>query len=177
MAANYSADVLICGAGPAGLTLAIELARRGVSFHLIDRMAAPFHGSRGKGIQPRSLEIFADLDILERLIAAGGPYPLAREYRRDGSRRESAFMEHADPTPGEPYPLTWMVPQFMTERALRERLLELGRRPVFGNTLVGLQQDGDAVSARLTTERGHEVARVRYLVGADGGGSFVRRAL
>src|SRR5271154_5827550 len=45
--------VLIVGAGPTGLTLAIDLARRGVSFRLIEAEAAPFAGSRGKGLQPR----------------------------------------------------------------------------------------------------------------------------
>ena len=177
MAASHSADVLICGAGPAGLTLAIELARRGLSLRLIDRMAGPFPGSRGKGIQPRTLEVFEDLGILDRLVAAGGPYPLAREYRRDGSRRERTFIEHAAPAPDEPYPMTWLVPQFVTESALRERLLELGHRPTFGCELVEFAQDGDAVSARLASRHGDELVRVRYLVGADGGSSCVRRAL
>ena len=177
MAADYDFDVLICGAGPAGLTLAIELARRGISHRLIDRMAGPFHGSRGKGVQPRTLEIFEDLGILDRLLSAGGPYPLARQHHPDGSQSESAAMEPAEPTPSEPYPMTWLAPQFATERALRERLLELGHRPTFGCTLVDLTQTGGIVSARLATEGGEEVVRVRYLVGADGGGSLVRRAL
>lgn len=46
----FDTDVLICGAGAAGLTLAIDLARRGVSFRLIDKLDGPFAGSRGKGI-------------------------------------------------------------------------------------------------------------------------------
>lgn len=54
-------DVLICGAGVTGLTLAIELARHGVSFRLIEKRTTPFIGSRGKGIQPRTQEIFEDL--------------------------------------------------------------------------------------------------------------------
>lgn len=177
MAADYDFDVLICGAGPAGLTLAIELARRGISYLLIDRMSTPFHGSRGKGVQPRTLEIFEDLGILERLLAAGAPYPLVRQHHPDGSCSESAAMEHAPPTPAEPYPMTWLVPQSGTEAALRERLLELGQRPAFGCKLVGLTQAGDTVSARLATGAAEEVVRVRYLVGADGGGSFVRRTL
>ena len=57
-------DVLICGAGAAGLTLAVELARRGAAFRLIDAAAQPFAGSRGKGIQPRSLEVFEDLGVV-----------------------------------------------------------------------------------------------------------------
>ncbi len=68
-------DVLICGAGASGLTLAIELARRGVSFRLVEQKETPFHGSRGKGLQPRTLEVFEDLGILERIVAAGGPIP------------------------------------------------------------------------------------------------------
>ena len=65
-----STDVLICGAGAAGLTMAIDLARRGVRFVLIDKLPSSFQGSRGKGIQPRTQEIFEDLGILDRAMAA-----------------------------------------------------------------------------------------------------------
>jgi 2-polyprenyl-6-methoxyphenol hydroxylase-like FAD-dependent oxidoreductase len=58
MAQRDITDVLICGAGAAGLTLAVDLARRGVNFRLIEKLADPFRGSRGKGIQPRTLEVF-----------------------------------------------------------------------------------------------------------------------
>lgn len=64
-------DVLICGAGAAGLTLAIDLARRGITLRLIEKSPQPFHGSRGKGIQPRSQEVFEDLGVLDRLVAMG----------------------------------------------------------------------------------------------------------
>jgi 2-polyprenyl-6-methoxyphenol hydroxylase-like FAD-dependent oxidoreductase len=85
MAENLAPEVLICGAGAAGLTLAIDLARRGVSFRLIEKMDDPFRGSRGKGIQPRTQEIFEDLGIIDRIVAIGGLYPPQREYRDDGS--------------------------------------------------------------------------------------------
>ena len=62
---DFATDVLICGAGVADLTLAIDLARRGISFRLIEKQPNPFHGSRGKGIQPRSQEIFEDLGLLD----------------------------------------------------------------------------------------------------------------
>nr|WP_166799485.1 FAD-dependent monooxygenase [Paraburkholderia dipogonis] len=75
MTERLTADVLICGAGAAGLTLAIDLARRGISFRLIEKAVNPFRGSRGKGIQPRTQEIFEDLGILDRIVAAGGVYP------------------------------------------------------------------------------------------------------
>jgi 2-polyprenyl-6-methoxyphenol hydroxylase-like FAD-dependent oxidoreductase len=52
MPKQTATDVLICGAGTAGLSLAIDLARRGVDFRLIEKAETPFQGSRGKGIQP-----------------------------------------------------------------------------------------------------------------------------
>jgi len=70
MTNDSEVSVLICGAGTAGLTLAIDLARRGVSFRLIDKLEEPFRGSRGKGIQPRTQEVFEDLGILDRIVAA-----------------------------------------------------------------------------------------------------------
>ena len=57
MPTDSNTDILICGAGAAGLTLAIELARRGVDFRLVEMLDEPFRGSRGKGIQPRTQEV------------------------------------------------------------------------------------------------------------------------
>jgi 2-polyprenyl-6-methoxyphenol hydroxylase-like FAD-dependent oxidoreductase len=174
---DFAADVLISGAGAAGLALAIELARRGVSFRLIEKSEAPFHGSRGKGLQPRTQEIFEDLGIIDRIVAVGGLYPPQREYGSDGSFTDSAIVEHHEPTAAEPYHIPLMVPQFLTERVMRERLLELGCRVDYGCELIGLTQDDDGVVARLAHRGGEETIRVRYLVGADGGRSFVRHAL
>lgn len=173
----FTADVLICGAGAAGLTLAIELARRGVSFRLIEKKDGPFHGSRGKGIQPRTQEIFEDLGILDRIVAAGGPYPPERKYQGDGSFIDTEIMERIAPTPAEPYQMALMIPQFLTEGLMRERLRELGQRVEFGCELTGFAQDEDGVTARLSGSNGEETIRVRYLVGADGGRGFVRHAL
>src|SRR5262249_26725632 len=149
MTNDFAADVLICGAGAAGLTLAIELARRGVSFRLIDKMDGPFQGSRGKGIQPRTQEIFEDLGILDRIVAVGGVYPPQREYREDGSYSESDVIEHVEPPPSEPYHIPLMVPQFLTEHVMRERLFELGHQVEFGCELVGFEQDNDSVTVQL----------------------------
>jgi 2-polyprenyl-6-methoxyphenol hydroxylase-like FAD-dependent oxidoreductase len=177
MARDFTTDVLICGAGAAGLTLAVELARRGVHFRLIEKLADPFGGSRGKGIQPRTLEVFEDLGILDRVVASGGPYPPQRTYRDDGSHEDTPLVEVSDPTPREPYQVPWMVPQFLTEAALRERLTELGHRPEFGCELTGLQQDAEGVTVAIAGVKGEEAVAVRYLVGTDGGRSFVRHAL
>jgi 2-polyprenyl-6-methoxyphenol hydroxylase-like FAD-dependent oxidoreductase len=175
--AVWSTDVLIVGAGAAGLTLAIELARRDVAFRLIDKMDGPFRGSRGKGIQPRSQEVFEDLGILDRIVAAGGEYPPQREYRDDGTYEESLMMEHQDPTPDEPYHIPLLIPQFLTEARMRERLAELGHWPEFGCELKGFEQDAEGVTARIVGPSGEERVRARYLVGTDGGRSFVRYAL
>src|SRR5262245_44383104 len=98
MTTGYTTDVLICGAGAAGLALAIDLARRGVRFQVIDKIAEPFRGSRGKGIQPRTQEIFEDLGILDRIVALGGVYPPQRKYRSDASEVESNVMEAREST-------------------------------------------------------------------------------
>src|SRR5690606_8187914 len=112
-------DVLVCGAGAAGLTLAIELARRGVRFALIEKLASPFSGSRGKGIQPRTQEVFEDMGILDRTMAAGGIYPTVRRYANDGSHVDQEVTSAVEPTPAEPYPFPLMVPQFKTEAVMR----------------------------------------------------------
>jgi 2-polyprenyl-6-methoxyphenol hydroxylase-like FAD-dependent oxidoreductase len=177
MCETYSTDVLICGAGAAGLTLAIDLARRGVGFRLIDKINGPFQGARGKAIQPRSQEVFEDLAIVDRVVASGGPYPPQRTYRDDGSYQESLIMEQRDPTPAEPYAIAIMVPQFLTEAVMRERLAELGQRPEYAVELEAFVQDTQGVTARVRGPEGVMSLRTRYLVGADGGGSEIRRAI
>ncbi|WP_425149431.1 FAD-dependent oxidoreductase [Candidatus Binatus sp.] len=174
---ELTAEVLIAGAGAAGLTLAIDLARRNVAFRLIDKLPSPFAGSRGKGIQPRSQEVFEDLGVIDRLVAVGGTYPPQREYRENGSYQDSPLMEQHEARPDEPYLIQLMVPQFLTEAVLRERLAELGHRPHFGCELTAFEQDADGVTAHVMSTDGEETVRVGYLVGMDGGRSYVRHAL
>jgi 2-polyprenyl-6-methoxyphenol hydroxylase-like FAD-dependent oxidoreductase len=176
MTLTTDTDVIICGTGAAGLTLAIDLARRNVAFLLIDKAPHPFIGSRGKGIQPRSQEVFEDLGVIDRIVASGGEYPVQRIYTDQGPI-DRAGVELSEPTPEEPYQIPLLVPQFLTERRLRERLAELGHAPHYGHELVGFDQDADGVSARIATPDGERTVRSRYLVGADGGSSFVRKAL
>ncbi|MGD0142750.1 MAG: FAD-dependent oxidoreductase [Rhizomicrobium sp.] len=177
MTKSFTTDVLVCGAGAAGLTLAIDLARRGVAFRLIEKMPVPFAGSRGKGIQPRSQEVFEDLGVIDRLVAAGGAYPPQRSYRADGTYEDEDIFELGKPTPAEPYQIPLMVPQFLTEAVLRERLAELGHRPAFGCELTAFTQDKHGITATVADMKGKPAIRARYLVGADGGRSFVRRTL
>ncbi|MBB5130324.1 2-polyprenyl-6-methoxyphenol hydroxylase-like FAD-dependent oxidoreductase [Thermocatellispora tengchongensis] len=168
--------MIICGSGAAGLTLAIDLARRQVGFRLIDKAPRPFAGSRGKGIQPRTQEVFEDLGVIDRIVASGGEYPLMRVYTEDGPVDKAAGVL-PDPTPDEPYHMALLVPQFLTERRLRERLAELGHAPEYGHELVGFDQDADGVTALIATPGGERTLRAKYLIGADGGSSFVRKTL
>ncbi len=177
MRQQLTTDVLVVGAGAAGLTMAIDLARRNVAFHLIDKLPSPFGGSRGKGIQPRSQEVFEDLGVIDRLVAVGGTYPPQREYRDDGTYEDSPTTEQLEATPDEPYLIPLMVPQFLTEAVLRERLAELGHRPYFGCELTAFEQDAEGVTAHVMSADGEEIVRARYLVGMDGGRSYVRHAL
>lgn len=118
--------VLIVGAGPTGLTLACELARSGVAFRLIESCAGPQPGSRGKGIQPRTLEVFEDLGIIDRVIAHGRMGIPIRSTAPDGQAtvagNEVALKDRAD----VPYPTALVTPQWRIEEALRLRLAELG---------------------------------------------------
>ncbi|HVI97610.1 MAG TPA: FAD-dependent monooxygenase [Sphingomonas sp.] len=169
-------DVLICGAGAAGLTLAIDLARRGVRFRLIDKLAAPFTGSRGKGIQPRTLEVFEDIGILDRVAATGSAYPPLRTYRADGSYEDMQIAAGA-PTTAEPYRTPLLVPQNRTEAAMRARLAEFGSAPDYGHELIDVVQRAQNVTAAISGPHGVESVTCRYLVGTDGGRSRVRQLL
>jgi len=166
--------VLIAGAGPTGLTLAIDLARRGIGVRLIDKAADYFKGSRGDGLQPRTLEVFDDLGVIDRVLEQGRPMPVMRISiggRFVGERRMS---EPVDPTPDVPYPNPWMLGQSRTEAILRDRLEDFGVKVELGTELTSFSQTDDVVIAGLSTG---ETVEVDYLVGADGGRSFVRKSL
>jgi 2-polyprenyl-6-methoxyphenol hydroxylase-like FAD-dependent oxidoreductase len=105
----YDADILIVGAGPTGLTLAIELARRSIAFRLVDAAEIPFAGSRGKGIQPRTLEVFHDLGIVERILDIGMPYPGVRVHLGPLSLPLGPLGGRHQATEAVPYPNLWLA--------------------------------------------------------------------
>jgi 2-polyprenyl-6-methoxyphenol hydroxylase-like FAD-dependent oxidoreductase len=170
----YDTQVMIVGAGPTGLTLGVELARRSVSFRLIDAGEGPFRGSRGKGIQPRTLEVFEDLGIIRAILKAGVPYPGFRVHIGPLSLRLGPMGGRKQATEDVPYPNLWLLPQYRTEQILRERLAQLGAQVEFGTAFECVSPDNRGVRIQLSSG---ELVTAEYLVGCDGGHSAVRKAL
>ncbi|MBB5119650.1 FAD-dependent monooxygenase [Streptomyces eurocidicus] len=171
-------EVLIAGAGPTGLVLAIDLARRGIRHRVVERSERGFPGSRGTGIQPRTLEVLDDLGAVAALQEAGGPCPPVQIWDGPERVRERDLVHRAEPGPATPYPELLMLPQWRTVEVLYGRLEELGGEVDFGTEMTGFGQDADGVTATLRRSDGsEETVRAEYLVAADGGRSTVRKAL
>lgn len=166
--------VLIVGAGPTGLTLACGCARNGISFRLIDASPEPQAGSRGKGVQPRTLEVFDNLGIVDRVIANGWIGMPIRSIGPDGQVRSSG-TETVGPTPDIPFPTSLITPEWRIEEALRLRLVELGGVVEFGASLRFFVQNDEAVSAMVVRPGETGTITARWLVGCDGGHSTVRK--
>jgi 2-polyprenyl-6-methoxyphenol hydroxylase-like FAD-dependent oxidoreductase len=164
-------DVVIAGAGPTGLVLACILADRGIPFVLLDRLAEGANTSRAAVVHARTLEVLEQLNVTDRLRAAGHIVP--RFCLRDRDRTLAAVRFDQLPTR---YPYTLMVPQQITEAILLERLRKSGgdvHRPFVVSVV---QQDDDGVSVTVTDEGGAaQSIRAKYLVGADGMHSTVRQ--
>jgi 2-polyprenyl-6-methoxyphenol hydroxylase-like FAD-dependent oxidoreductase len=167
-------QVLIAGAGPTGLTLACELARRGVPFRLVEAASGPQRGSRGKGLQPRTLEAFDDLGIVGRVLAHGRMAMPVRSTGPDGLVTLSG-VEEQPVRPDIPYPASLITPEWRVEEALRERLAELGGAVEFGTALMGFEQSDASVSAVVVKDGETETITAHWLVGCDGGHSVVRK--
>ena len=169
--------VLIVGAGPTGLTLACDLARRKVSFRIIDKAPEYFAGSRGKGLQPRSLEVLDDLGVVDQVLANGRFHLPFRGYDGATVLGDHDMHEGRVPTPDMPYASPLIIPQWRVEEILRNRLAEYGAGVELATELTGFEENGDGVIATLVHSGRTEQVISRYLVGADGGHSFVRNEL
>ncbi|WP_406442804.1 FAD-dependent oxidoreductase [Streptomyces sp. NBC_01613] len=172
-----TADVVIVGGGPTGLALGVDLARRGVDALVVEKADGLFPGSRGKGIQPRTMEVLDDLGVLDAILAAGGPYPVGmiwQDGERAGEHRMFDPAEVKEAAGDSAFTEPWMVPQWRTQEILFTRLEELGGRVDFGREVVALDQDDTGVTVRFAS--GPDL-RAGYVVAADGGRSAVRRAL
>jgi 2-polyprenyl-6-methoxyphenol hydroxylase-like FAD-dependent oxidoreductase len=160
---------VIVGAGPTGLTLARQLQRHGVPYRIVERSPKPFDGSRGKGLQPRTLEVLDDLGLISGFLAAGAEYPALLAHLPGGGTHEFRLDEPHEASPSVPYPNMVMIPQWRTSELLADGIaVELGT----GLTALSRTENG----VRVTLDTG-ETVDARYVVGADGGSSTVRKLL
>jgi 2-polyprenyl-6-methoxyphenol hydroxylase-like FAD-dependent oxidoreductase len=161
--------VLIVGAGPTGLTMAIELARRGIPFRLIDREAERPATSRAIGTQARTVEVFRLMGIPETALEPAARPRALRFAERDRTLARIVL----DDRQGAPRLIS--MDESDTERVLEERLEELGGRVERSTELTGFRIDRDRVIAALLGPDGASQVRSEFLVGADGAHSTVRR--
>jgi 2-polyprenyl-6-methoxyphenol hydroxylase-like FAD-dependent oxidoreductase len=167
-------QVLIAGAGPTGFMLGIELLRRQIAVRLVDAAPGPFEGSRGKGVQPRTLEIFDLIGVADDLVASSTLYPYLKLHLGPFSKRLSPLGTHHAPSIERPYPNMLMVPQWRTNQILQAKFEALGGKIEYNSAIVALTQTDSGVAAELATG---ESVKADYLVGSDGGRSTVRGLL
>ena len=165
-------DVLIAGAGPIGLTAAIELARRGIDFRIVEPLPDPPQYAKAVGVQPRTLEVFEGMGVLNRILDAAVPMFGQIVYVNGAKVAQVEFATPAD------VPFGFVaIPQYATERILREELATYGAQIERGLRVTSFEQDVDGVSVTLDGGTGQQTVRARYLIGADGAHSTVRKTL
>ena len=184
-------QVLIVGGGPVGLTLAIDLGKRGIRAMLIEQKDAPAFLPKMERCNARTMEIYRRLGIVERIRAAGlGPdvpmdvfivlslteTPLvAHHYPSVNEAREEIKATNDGTQALEPYQL---ISQYTLEPLLKQVAEEIPNVAVrFGHELVEFRQDAQGVTATIRSKGKSETVRAEYLVGCDGGASTVRKQL
>jgi 2-polyprenyl-6-methoxyphenol hydroxylase-like FAD-dependent oxidoreductase len=167
------ADVLVVGAGPTGLMLANQLARRGMRVLIIDRHAGPARETRALGVQARTLEIYAGLGIADRALELGKPGTGANLWARGRKLARVPLGEAGDDITAYPYIL--VLGQDDNERIMGERLREFGLLVQWSTELVSLDQKPDRVVATLRDVNGAtRSVSVSWVGGCDGARSTVR---
>ncbi len=185
-------EVLIVGAGPVGLTLSIDLGKRGINCILIEKNEAPLGYPKMERCNPRTMEIFRRLGLADMVRAAGYPsdWPMDTYLVFDLMRPPLFKMAHPtvaeakarrDRTtdgsmPLEPYQI---ISQYTLEPLLKSVVEGIPSVTVkFGHEFVSCAQDSAGVTAQVRKANGETIAiRCRYMVGCDGGSSAVRKQL
>lgn len=165
-------DILIVGAGPVGLFLANECARRGLRYRIVEKRESQSIHSKALAIFPRTLEIFDMAGVAEPFIKAANRVTSAAIIVRDHR------IAHLPFTPKEsPYPFIAMVPQDVTEQLLAGSLTQRGGVIDYATTFIAATQHEDHVSVTLEQTGQSQTLTASYVVGCDGAHSAVRHCL
>jgi 2-polyprenyl-6-methoxyphenol hydroxylase-like FAD-dependent oxidoreductase len=165
-------EVLVAGAGPTGLVLALWLTRQGVGVRIVDKTAAPGTTSRAVVVQARTLELYRQIGLADDVVRAGMVNPGINLWVRGRRRAHIDFGDAgAELTP---YPFILVYPQDRHERLLVERLEQMGVQVERETELLDFEQHEDHVVVRLRGPDGEHCCQVRYLAGCDGAHSPVR---
>jgi len=169
-------DVLIVGAGPTGLVLALWLARLGVKPRLIDKTAEPGTTSRALAVHARTLELYRQLDLAQVVLERGHKVPAIRLWVKGEPRARIDFEQIASDL--TPYSFLQIFPQDEHERLLIARLEELGVSVERRTELIGYRDEGDRAVAHLRLPDGRdETWEAAYIAGCDGAHSIVRQTM
>ncbi|KAK7051550.1 hypothetical protein VNI00_004529 [Paramarasmius palmivorus] len=179
-----ASSVLIVGAGPAGLSLAIALLRNGVSVKIIDKAPKYFVGTRGAGVMPRTLELYKIAGILPEIESVGNPeVPKMRIYTSpegDSPINEFDMMEISDPDPSY-YRINGLVVLQDDHQAALRGIIEkrYGVSIELATELVSFEQSPDYVTVKLLKSSlgTTETHQFDWVVGTDGARSVVRKQL
>ncbi len=170
------ADVLIVGAGPSGLVLALWLKAFGVNVRIVDAASGPGTTSRALAVQARTLELYRQLDLAQAVVEHGHPIQFFNIWTEGEHRGRIALG--AIGTGLTPYPFFHIFPQDRHEQLLVERLAAAGLEVERNTTLTGFDEHGDHVEARLIDANGKEErCAAQWVAGCDGARSAVRSAI
>jgi len=168
--------VLIIGAGPTGLVLALWLTKLGIRVRIVDRTAEPGTTSRALAVQARTLELYRQLDLTEAVIARGHRVPAVNLWAKGQAAARLSFESVGSGL--TLYPFLHIFPQDRHERLLIERLQALGIAVERKTELIRFAEEKDRVIARLRGPDGQEFdCEADYIAGCDGAHSIVRETI
>lgn len=168
-------EVLISGAGPTGLMLALWLAKLGVGVRILDPKPGPVQETRAIAVQARTLEFYDQLGLGADAMRRGRPFTAFNLFLR-GERRGSVSL-HCLGDDQIPHPYLYVLTQDQNEQLLVEHLAALGVRVDWQTEVTGFTQDDQGVDVTLRRGDRAEGVRAGYIAACDGAGSAVRHAL